>query len=195
MPESGSTNTMRSNVHVPSRRGVGGRLAPIVSTPATSTTTMSMRCMEPPLVGAARRRARDGPGRRSNAPSLGREPRRREDAAARRVDDRRRLAGDASALGPAPDACYALRRRFRRAAPLLATATSGRPHPGPLVNDYPSQSPWGPHGPQVSVPSVMPNPTAPSATPDFGGWQAPSSAPASFSGGGGGFVGGSVGGT
>src|SRR5690349_6465647 len=76
-----------------------------------------------------------------------------------------------------------------------AAATSGRPHPGPLVNDYPSQSPWGPHGPQVSVPSVMPNPTAPSATPDFGGWLAPSSAPASFSGGGVGFVGGSAGGT
>lgn len=35
------------------------------------------------------------------------------------------------------------------------------------MSDYPSQSPWGPHGPQVSMPSVTPNPTAPTPPPTF----------------------------
>ena len=35
------------------------------------------------------------------------------------------------------------------------------------MSDYPSQSPWGPHGPQVGSFSVTPNPTAPSPMPDF----------------------------
>lgn len=38
------------------------------------------------------------------------------------------------------------------------------------MNDYPSQSPWGPHGPQLSEPSVTPNPTAPDPPPSYQGW-------------------------
>ncbi|MBI1796391.1 MAG: hypothetical protein HYR74_05000 [Candidatus Eisenbacteria bacterium] len=51
------------------------------------------------------------------------------------------------------------------------------------MSDYPSSSPWGPHGPQVSPQSVTPNPTAPSSVPDFGGF-APAPASAPFGGGG-----------
>lgn len=66
------------------------------------------------------------------------------------------------------------------------------------MSDYPSNMPWGPHGPQTSVPTTTPNPTA--STPDPGWAPAPdagwgSSAPAasgSYSSGGGG--GGSLGG-
>lgn len=60
------------------------------------------------------------------------------------------------------------------------------------MSDYPSSSPWGPHGPQVNVPSVTPNPTAPSPPPSFAApdpW--PVSAPAT--GGGGVAAGGGVG--
>jgi hypothetical protein len=59
------------------------------------------------------------------------------------------------------------------------------------MSDYPSQSPWGPHGPQVSVPSTMPNPTAPSPVPSF---EAPAPSYPSYSTGGGGAGGGGGGG-
>ena len=36
------------------------------------------------------------------------------------------------------------------------------------MNDYPSSSPWGPHGPQVNVPSTTPNPTAQDPVPSLG---------------------------
>jgi hypothetical protein len=46
------------------------------------------------------------------------------------------------------------------------------------MSDYPSQSPWGPHGPQTSgPPTTMPNPTAP--------WSEPSSSNQPAYGGGG----------
>jgi hypothetical protein len=51
------------------------------------------------------------------------------------------------------------------------------------VSDYPSSSPWGPHGPQTNPFSVTPNPTAPSAQPDYGTSFAPP-AVTQFSGGG-----------
>ena len=62
------------------------------------------------------------------------------------------------------------------------------------MTDYPSNSPWGPHGPQVDAHSVTPNPTAQTPQPDFGGsapeaWPAPS---APSGGGGGGSAGGSA---
>lgn len=68
------------------------------------------------------------------------------------------------------------------------------------MTDYPSQSPWGPHGPQVSVPSVTPNPTAPSPVPDYSAPQPshPGYAPAGGGGGvstGGAPAGGTGGGT
>ena len=51
---------------------------------------------------------------------------------------------------------------------------------------YPSQSPWGPHGPQVNVPSTTPNPTAPSPTPpSFEPWSPAPASPVSYSGTGG----------
>ena len=34
------------------------------------------------------------------------------------------------------------------------------------MSNYPPQSPWGPHGPQVDVPSTTPNPTIPTPMPD-----------------------------
>jgi hypothetical protein len=51
------------------------------------------------------------------------------------------------------------------------------------MTDYPSSSPWGPHGPQVSVPSTTPNPTMPSAPTS---WDSGPAAPVSYGGGGGG---------
>ena len=59
------------------------------------------------------------------------------------------------------------------------------------MGDYPSSSPWGPHGPQVSEPSVTPNPTAPYQEPSFGGGGGGDNpSPGYGGGGGGGYVGG-----
>ena len=62
------------------------------------------------------------------------------------------------------------------------------------MTDYPSSSPWGPHGPQVDAHSVTPNPT-PSTPYDVGqpSFGAPAAAPG-YSGGGysGGYSGGGI---
>jgi hypothetical protein len=50
------------------------------------------------------------------------------------------------------------------------------------MSDYPSQSPWGPHGPQVNVPSVTPNPTAPDPPPSFQPWDPGPTPQASYTG-------------
>ena len=59
------------------------------------------------------------------------------------------------------------------------------------MGDYPSSSPFGPNGPQLSEPSVMPNPTAQSPAPTFDAPEPSTYAPASSGGysGSGGFVG------
>jgi len=51
--------------------------------------------------------------------------------------------------------------------------------------DYPSTSPWGPHGPQVPAHSVTPNPTAQStwSQPSFGGAAQPNYYPTGGYGG------------
>jgi len=56
------------------------------------------------------------------------------------------------------------------------------------MNDYPSQSPWGPHGPQMNLPSATPNPTAQDPAPSFQSWGTGAAAPAAptWSGSGGG---------
>src|SRR6267142_4226337 len=51
------------------------------------------------------------------------------------------------------------------------------------MSDYPSSSPWGPHGPQVSEPSVTPNPTAPDPQPSFQTFDPGPTPSASYSGG------------
>lgn len=65
------------------------------------------------------------------------------------------------------------------------------------MSDYPSQSPWGPHGPQVNVPSTTPNPTPSDPVPNFGAPEPsyPGYSPPSGGGVGGGSAGGAGGGT
>ena len=52
------------------------------------------------------------------------------------------------------------------------------------MSDYPSTSPWGPHGPQVGAHTTTPNPTAPTPEPSFQSWAPQPPAPAPYSGGG-----------
>lgn len=45
------------------------------------------------------------------------------------------------------------------------------------MSEYPAQYPWGPHGPRVDSPSVLPNPTIPSPQPTFPSWDAGAAVP------------------
>jgi hypothetical protein len=53
------------------------------------------------------------------------------------------------------------------------------------MDEYPSQSPFGPHGPQLSEPSVTPNPTAETPPPSFEAYDPGQAPPVSYPGTGG----------